>query len=156
MENVQDIFVEISVNPIKVKDTTSYYLIIRDITERKLLERETLKNKLRYEALVNAIPDLIFVMDKNGYYVDYTADESSPLYVDPGMIIGKHLTDFFKDKEKVEEILEKIRDTIKTGKINKVKYSLDSPVGIRHFEARISKMDDEKILSIVRDITDWK
>ncbi len=152
----EDRYVEISVNPIKVKDVTSYYLIIRDITKRKLLEKETLRNKMRYEALVNAIPDLIFVMDKDGYYVDYTADKNTPLYTEPENIVGKHLRDFFEDEEKMNEILEKIRDTIQTGKLNKVKYSMNSPIGRRYFEARISKMDDERILSIVRDITDWK
>ena len=152
----KDLYVEVSVNTVKVNKTKIYYLILGDITERKRLEKEIMKNKARYEALVNAMPDLIFVVDYDGNYIDYTADKSSPLYVDPKFIIGKNLKDFFKDENKLNEVLEKIRDTIKTGKLNIVTYEMDSKIGVRKFEARISKMDDKRILSIVRDITDME
>ena len=152
--NKDYLHLEVSVNPVHVNKTKVYYLILRDITERKKLEKEIIKNKARYEALVNAIPDLIFVVDYDGNYIDYTVDKSSPLYVEPKNIIGKNLKDFFPDENKYKEILEKIRDTIRTGILNIVTYEMDSRMGRRKFEARISKMDDKRILSIVRDITD--
>jgi PAS domain S-box-containing protein len=155
-ENQGFLYLEVSVNPIDVKGTTTYYLILRDITERKVLEKEIVSNKVRYEALVNAIPDLIFVLDYDGNYVDYTADKSSPLYTEPQKIIGKNLKDFFRDENLRNYILAKVRETIDTGKLNIVTYRMDSRLGVREFEARISKIDDKRILSIVRDITEQK
>ncbi len=152
-DNGKEFFVECTINPISTNNTENYYLIIRDITKRKTLELDIIKSRNRYKALINAIPDLFFVMDRNGNYIDYKADKSSPLYEDPDIIVGKNLRDFFTSEEKVNEILNKIKETLKTGKVTIVKYEMRSKIGLRKFEARISKYDDDKILSIVRDIT---
>ena len=146
---------EISFNPIEHDGDTIVYLIIRDISKRKKMEEELRKSEMLYKSLMNAVPDLFFVMNKNGKYLDYKADENSPLFVDPQTIIGKSLQDFF-NKETVADILNKIHTAIKKNEVQTVFYTLPSNIGDRNFEARISKMDDTKILSIVRDITDQK
>jgi len=52
-------------------------------------------------------------------------------------------------------MLEKVRNCINIalskGEVQMVEYELDSPKGMRLFEARISKIDDENILMLVRD-----
>ncbi len=146
---------EISFNPIEHDSGMIIYLIIRDISKRKKMEEELKKSEQIYKSLLNAIPDLFFVMDVNGKYLDYRADEKSPLFVDPNTIIGKSLYDFF-DEETINNILNKIHIAIKEDKVQQVFYTLPSNIGDRNFEARISKMDDTRILSIVRDITDQK
>ncbi len=146
---------EISFNPIKHDGETTNYLIIRDISKRKKMEEELRKSEQVYRSLLNAIPDLFFVMDINGKYLDYKADEKSPLFVDPKTIIGKSLHDFFNENT-VKDILNKIKIAIEKDEVQTVFYTLPSNIGERNFEARISKMDDSKILSIVRDITNQK
>ncbi len=146
---------EISFNPVEHETGKTIYLIIRDISKRKKMEEELRKSEQLYKSLLNAIPDLFFVMDVNGEYLDYKADEKSPLFVAPETIIGKSLHDFF-DEKTVNDILNKIHIAIKEDSVQRVFYSLPSNIGVRNFEARISKMDDTKILSIVRDITDQK
>ena len=146
---------EMSFNLIKHGNETTNYLIIRGISKRKKMEEELRKSEQVYRSLLNAIPDLFFVMDINGKYLDYRADEKSPLFVDPKTIIGKSLHDFFNE-DTVKDILSKIKIAIEEDKVQTVFYTLPSNIGDRNFEARISKMDESKILSIVRDITDQK
>ena len=146
---------EISLNPIEHDNGTIVYLIIRDISKRKKMEEKLRKSEALYKSLLDAIPDMFFVMNKQGKYLDYKADEKSPLFIDPQTIIGKSLHDFF-DEETVKNILEKIHTAITENKVQTIFYTLPSNIGDRNYEARISKMDDTKILSIVRDITDQK
>ena len=146
---------EISFNPIEHDSGTINYLIIRDISERKKMEKNLRKSEQVYHSLVNAIPDLFFVMNINGKYLDYKVDEKSPLFVDPKTIVGKSLHDFFSE-DTVKDISSKIKIAIEKDEVQTVFYTLPSNIGDRNFEARISKMDDSKILSIVRDITDQK
>lgn len=146
---------EISFNPVKHESGMVIYLIIRDVSKRKKMEKELITREQQYKSLLNAIPDLFFVMDINGKYLDYRADKKSPLFVYPKEIIGKSLHDFF-DEKTVQNILHKIHLSIEKDELQTVYYSLPSNIGVRNFEARISKMDDDKILSIVRDITGQK
>jgi hypothetical protein len=79
-------------------------------------------------------------------------DPDVPLAVNPDEVIGKNLKDFFDEDTRIK-MLEKIRETIKTEEMQTMKYELPSKLGVRKFEARLSKYDSNKVLSIVRDLT---
>ncbi len=125
---------------------------ITDITPMKKAEQELIRREKRYQNLLKAIPDLFFIVDDKGNYVDYNVDPDVPLAVNPDEVIGKNLKDFF-DEETRQKMLEKIRETIKTEEMQTMKYELPSKLGVRKFEARLSKYDSNKVLSIVRDLT---
>ncbi len=146
---------EVSLTSISLKNEILLQAIIRDITLRKSMEKALKENEEKIKSIYDAIPDLIFIIDKNGDYLDYKPDAQGILEVPREDIIGKNLVDFF-GKEKTKEILEKINETIKTGVTGTYEYYLDSNIGKRRFESRITKINNNSILSIVRDVTEQK
>ena len=146
---------EVSLSAISLKNETLLQAIIRDITLRKSMEQTLKENDEKLKSIYEAIPDLIFIIDKNGDYLDYKPDSQGILAVPKEEIIGKNLIDFF-GKEKSKEILEKINETISSGKPGTYGYYLDSNIGKRKFESRITRINDFSILSIVRDVTEVK
>ncbi len=144
---------EVTLTVININDEQLLHVVIRDITLRKQMERSLKESQEKLESLYNAIPDMIIILDKDGNYVDYKPDAERRLAVEPTTLIGKKLTDFF-DEEKTKEILENLHNVIKTGTIYKYTYEMDSQLGWRKFEARMSKVNEFLVLSIIRDITE--
>lgn len=143
---------EVSLAYVQLGNKTYRHAIIRDISKRIEAERKLIKSEADNRALIKAIPDIIFVIDKNGTYKDYKVDKLKNFNIAPNKIIGKNHADYFEG-EKLKEILEKIKGSIETDEVQFVKYKLKSPIGIRDFEARISALNKEEALMLVRDIS---
>ncbi|MFW6377759.1 MAG: PAS domain S-box protein, partial [bacterium] len=120
----------------------------RDITERR--EAESKAN-----AILKAIPDLMFIFDKQGKYLEcHTKDESLLIYPSDE-IIDKNIEDVFDDEELINFSKEMIKKTLNYQKLHTVEYNLSIGGVVKTFEARLVPLDN-KVMSIVRDITDKK
>lgn len=126
--------------------------MVEDITERKLAEIALKENEERSRALVNAIPDLMFRLDKNGVYLDYKAAQNE-LYYQKNDIIGKNNRDI-TFPEFADLVDEKIKLTLTTGKMQVFEYQLPVPKkGLQDYEARMVPSGDDEVIVIVRNIT---
>jgi PAS domain S-box-containing protein len=131
----------------------------RDVTaERRLQEihaqtEKQLKEKTaRMNALINAMPDMLFVVDKEGFFTDYHAPENCVLLMPEDQIIGSKITDIFEESEAQRHLVYYNRCR-ETGKSQTFRYALNLEGNDYHFEARLSEIDDTHILATVRDIT---
>ncbi len=134
---------------LKTLNLLSYQIaqsIMFKMTEIKLMKREN-----ENQAILNVVPDMMFQMDKNGRFISY---KGSNFYIPPEKFLGK----------KVEEVLPlnlankiyKAIDKALAGEdVVKLEYKLAKGEE-EYFEARIIKIDEEKVLSIIRNITDSK
>ena len=144
-------------NPIK--DETGKVILnlthAADITALKHTE-EVLKTTLaRNEALLDAIPDMMFVFDSNGVIVDFHAENHDELYTKPETFLGKNL-DGILPKELADLTYKKIASVLVSGKPDYLTYSLEIKGETKHFESRYVVCCNGQVLSIVRDITDRK
>ena len=108
----------------------------------------------RHRALLEALPDLIFRMSKDGTYLAYTGNErdlAAPLE----QTIGRKLHEVIP-KEPADSILRCIQSVISSGGVQTVDYQLRMGPLNRHFEARIVRSGPDEVLLIVRDISDRK
>jgi PAS domain S-box-containing protein len=125
----------------------------RDITARKRAEEALSRAEARNSAMLRAIPDLMFVLSRDGTYVDYHAKDPKLLFVPPEVFIGKtihdvmprHLVDMFMDA--LERAFQ--------GEEAIVGYEL-AMGETRYFEARLVRAGDDRVLSMVRDVTDGR
>ncbi|MBN1827196.1 MAG: PAS domain S-box protein [Candidatus Eisenbacteria bacterium] len=108
----------------------------------------------RNEALIAAIPDLIFVLDRNGNYLDFRARDERALAIPREKLIGSNIRDAGLPPDQLRSAIEAIDSAIRTGEPRCVEYDLDLPVGRRSFEARIAPLSGDRVISIARDITE--
>ncbi|TVQ77651.1 MAG: PAS domain S-box protein [Phycisphaeraceae bacterium] len=113
--------------------------------------RALAENQRRQTAIVQAIPDLLFVLDQNGVFLEYSGGDRSLLYAQPEDFIGKRCEDVLPPDLAVE-----LRDSISRACSCRepvmFEYTLDLD-GPRWFEARISCMGDGRALVLSRDVT---
>jgi two-component system, cell cycle response regulator len=113
----------------------------------------------RLTAFVNALPNLSFVLDEQGRYLEIIANETSLLAAGPERLIGCLVEDFLPPQESAK-IMDAIGQTIQTGKIQVIEYKI--PVvsgGERWFEGRVALMEkgdlgSGKVVFMASDITE--
>jgi PAS domain S-box-containing protein len=109
------------------------------------------QSESRYRALLNAIPDLMFRMSRDGTYLDFKGDRDD-LAVPPEELIGSNARDILPAGV-AERLLEGIAQALDTGEVATGDYELTLNDVQRTFEARIVRDGEEAVL-IVRDISE--
>ena len=125
-----------------------------DITAQKLAEASTKGVEERNRAILQAIPDLMFLQSADGTYLDYHANYPRDLLVPPEKFLGMTM-DQVLPPELASQFSQAFKTVHETGQPQLVEYDLAMPGGMRWFEARIVK-SGESFLSIVREITERK
>ena len=126
--------------------------VMEDITERKANEKILRESEEKNKALVNAIPDLIFLINKEGFFVDYRVSEQEKLYASPKQFLGKQIYDVLPSEIALitQTYLNKL---FETHELQVYEYQLASEGTIKSYECRLSMSGEDKALAIVRDIT---
>ncbi|MDA3945014.1 MAG: PAS domain S-box protein [Bacteroidetes bacterium] len=105
--------------------------------------------------LLDAIPDFIFVFDHQGIYLDCQTGRKDRLAMPVEQFIGRKVTDLFPAA--FSRLIMNAINTVISSKSDKViQYDLEIEEEKRNFEATFSRFGEEKIIAIVRDITDRK
>ncbi|MFA5267457.1 MAG: PAS domain S-box protein [Methanoregula sp.] len=129
---------------------------LMDITDRKEAEAKLRESEHRSAMLLKAIPDMMFVITREGVYRDFSVPDPGVLVLPVERIIGTNIRDSGFKKESADAILWHIGEAIRTKKLQQFEYDL-LIAGSRHlYEARIIALSEEEVLGIVRDITDRK
>ena len=134
---------------------TGWLANVIDITGRKVAEEMLKESENRSRSFIEAIPDMMFMMNSNGVYLDFKADVTDLAY-QKDSIVGKNNRDMMPP-DFADLIDEKIKLTLQTGKTQVFEYPLDLPQkGICYFEARMVKCGTDNVMAIVRNITERK
>jgi PAS domain S-box-containing protein len=129
--------------------------VASDITESKKVEGALRESEKYARALLDAIPDLMFRLDRTGTYLDCKA-ETQELYYQSESIVGKRNRDI-TPPEFADLIEKKIRSTLKKGVMEIFEYKLPIPNrGVCDFEARMVASGPDEVTVISRDITERK
>jgi PAS domain S-box-containing protein len=124
-------------------------VIVRDITERKAQERRT-------RALLEAIPDTMYRLRRDGTYLDFHTNDPRDLVAEPERIVGGRLHDLAPQRL-VEQLLAGMERTFETGELVTIAYDIERPgKGLRHVETRVLRSGDDEVVGIVQDVTDRK
>ncbi len=124
----------------------------RDITERKRAEQALLESNERNQAILRALPDLMFLQNKEGVYLDYYARDPKDLLVPPESFLGKPIHEVLPT-ELADRTLAAFKQ-LEAVETQVLEYSLEIAGKQRHFEARIVSAEGDKVLTIVRNVTD--
>jgi len=129
--------------------------IIRDITERATLLREIKNNEAELRAVQSAIPDLMFVIGSQGVILAFNAHKREELFVPPQFVSGANIRKVLPEPL-ASKVLASIGRCLASGAIETLEYELPFPDGVQHFEARLAPMTEDRVVTVVRNITDRK
>ncbi|KAA3599126.1 MAG: PAS domain S-box protein [Calditrichaeota bacterium] len=114
---------------------------------------EIIKVKSRNEAILDSIPDMVFLCDKDGKFLDYKAN-SNELFIQPEYFLGKNITEVGFPKINENIFMENLKLVFKEKASRKFEYSLPLNNQVKHFEARMSLGGVNEVTTIVRDISE--
>lgn len=124
-----------------------------NITDLRKAQDAIVASEAQNRAILAAIPDLIFIIDKDGICLDMKNVEQEHLLVSKDKVVGKHIKESLPDKI-TTPTLQIISRVLSSGISEKTEYELELQNTIKHFEGRIIKYNADQILAIIRDITE--
>ncbi len=112
-------------------------------------------SNIRNNALLAALPDLMFILDKEGVFIDYHTSNNEKLIAPPDIFLNR----------KADEILppviarmnrESLETLFQTGETQTYSYMMNRAGIDRYFDSRMVLLGPDKALAIVRDITEQR
>ena len=128
-------------------------LVFRDQTEERAAQRALEQSEARNRAMVSAMPDLLFRIDRDFHYLDCQTSDLRRLYVPREAFIGRKVRDVMPPE--VAQVGESaIAQAFPTGEPQVREYVMNMPTGREWYELRAAPINADEVLVIVRDITD--
>ena len=131
-----------------------------DVTDCRQAKASLRESEERLRAFAAALPDVAFIVDEDGHYIEILTIQDHLLYQNGSKKTGPLLQDVLP-KSLADRCLETVRQTLATQTPQMLEYSLDVPAGHRWFEGRTSPLhglsgDREMVVWVARDITERK
>lgn len=106
----------------------------------------------RTSALIAALPDLMFELDRDGVFLTVHVPEDSTLEPPPEPLIGKRAHDVLPADlaDEVEETLARVR---RSGSMEILEYSVPVDDVVRTFDCRVVPRRDGGFLAVIRDVS---
>lgn len=129
--------------------------VTRDITKRYQAEQALLKSETKHRMLVEAIPDAIWHINREGTLLDYKPAKNDVMQFPIAQHIGKRI-DQIPEFPAGAKVFQRVTEAFETSASVTFEYQLNLRNAALDFEARVVPGGDDDALVIVRDISDRK
>ena len=144
--------IDVSLNTMRTADGVRVIAAVRDITERVVAERALRDSETTNRALLEAMPDMIFRMARDGTYLEFVPGSAADPVIQPAEFTGKNVRDVLPDI--ADDTIRTIERALDTRQTQTLEYELDYGDEVRSFESRVNASGDNEVLVIVRDVTE--
>ena len=144
-----------------VQEDGRVLIVLNDVSEQKRVEAALRDSEARLRAFIAALPDLAFIYNEDGYYVDILSPHSKDLYR-PAEELSRRRVHEVLPEDAARLIHQAIRQTTASGRSQIVQYSLDLPSGRQWFEGRTALLSPPTdstpalVVLVARNITRHK
>jgi PAS domain S-box-containing protein len=151
------IWLDVRCTPIRGSDGAVEKILYcsRDITARRRAEEALLRSESRHRAVLAALPDSLFYLDRHGNCLDMDIPIADGA-LDSVEFMEKGVTHDHFPLAIADRIRASLRDALDGGSPQVIDYSLAANGGRKHFEARVVGCESDRALAIVRDVTERK
>lgn len=122
----------------------------------RLRTQDQLKaSEAQLRGILRAIPDMVLRIRSDGTLLSYEPARDFEPYCPPEQFLGRKVDEVLPLDAAVP-IERKIRQAIRTGKVQSLEYHLSTNDTARDYEARLATCAPDEVVAIVRDITEQK
>ncbi len=128
------------------------YSSARDVSEKLRFENEIETQKKYTESILAALPDLLFIVNQQGIYLNFKSNNESDLLLKPEDFLGKSIQAVLP-KALASLFIQNVKETIESQSPKAFRYDLPIKGMNKNFEARFTPFEKDKTIIIVRNIT---
>jgi len=119
------------------------------------------EHSLHLDTIISTMADLMYIVDKEGNFLEVYADNKEHLLPAPKEILLQTSIPAIYDAQLSEQLMHMIQTAMKTKSLQSGEFALTLPKGIRYFEKKVilsglTKDQSETVMIISRDITKIK
>lgn len=129
--------------------------ICTDINDKYIADQELIRSENRLRSVLNSLPDIIFIYNNKGFFLDYYVQQEELLMQPPQKTLGKNMSEIFSGEAR-ERAMRAFNKALVTGKMQTEELDILLDIGRRYFEIRFFKLDEKRMISVARDITGHK
>ncbi len=126
-----------------------------DITSLKHSENALRESERKLRSIFQSMTDVVFVMDRQGRYIEIAPTHTSLLYRPPQELVGKTAREVFPS-HLADLCLNTIDRALATGSSIPLDYQLEIAGTPLWFSAMVTPLTDDSVVWVARDITDRK
>jgi len=131
-------------------------MVASDITWPRRMEEELRASVVKADALLDALPDLMFRVGADGVFTDFQPEWAEKLATRTDRMVGRRVADALPPAI-AASTLDALSVVLGTGRSQRFEFQLAAPGGATHdYEARVSAAGPDEVVAIVRDITEAK
>jgi PAS domain S-box-containing protein len=127
----------------------------RTVVKHKQTKSALLSSAATNRALLNAIPDLMFRLSRDGTFVNYKGPKSGGLFIQEQELLGKKVDEVMPE-EVAQPMLRCLEQTLQTGELQVFEYQLSLQGNTTYWEGRLAVTEKNEVMAIMRDITKRK
>ena len=129
-----------------------FFALLIDITSVRAGQEQLHRSEARQRALLQAIPDLIFVNRRDGEYLEVHAADPRVLFTPQPEIPHRRPADVLP-ADVAGRLMQAFAAALDSGQVQELRYVLQLGDEEKHFEARVAPSIDDQVVTIVRDIS---
>lgn len=150
----EEIDIELSERLIDLPDGRKGILSIsKNITNEVKAEAARRLSEQKVLAIIQSIPDMIFVLNSDGVFTEYFASNTDDLLIATDAFINRPVTEVIPPFLSTL-VLEGLQRVLSTHQVTEFEYELLIRNKLQHFEARMVPLNEQHVLVLVRNITE--
>ncbi|SNR65495.1 PAS domain S-box protein [Halorubrum vacuolatum] len=128
---------------------------VQDITERIESQQALRRERMRLQAVTEAVPDLVISFDNEGRYQEVLSGETQLLPKHPDILLGEAV-EAGLDVETADLLREALERTLETNEMQVIEYDYPVDGEQRWFEGRFVSLSKEWVVLFAKDVTESK
>jgi PAS domain S-box-containing protein len=136
-------------------DVVGFVGAVSDISDRKTNEEALRQSEAKQRALVEALPDLVMRVSREGIYLDFYATRAFSVIGKTGDYIGTHISDSLPSNL-VERRMNAIHAALETKEMQIYEQEISVGDNLQIEEFRVVACGENEVLIVGRDISDRK
>lgn len=129
-----------------------YYL--SDITEKKLLQDKLYQLENKYQKIIQALPDAVIVLTKEGKVVDFYTGAEENLVYNKDCQLGKNIDQLF-DPGRAVSMKQLVKQVVDTQKEMECRFQMENENGRKFYYNRIIPFEENSVLVMCRDVSQY-